>query len=304
MEMGLIGVVITILMWSTLAASVELLHGVPTLFVNGVALTVGGLLGLPWARHWKMPAGLLVLGTLSMFAYHVIYFYALQFGEPVGVSLIHYLWPLLIVLLAPRSRLHDTRSVRQWFGILTGLGGAALACMSTSGLSSGSSLVVTLGAHFGSYALALLSAFVWAGYSLLGPRYESVSSHAVGAFCLGAGLACLALYSMGGTWPLLTVKDTIALLYLGLGPMGAAFYLWDFGMKRCDPRKVAALSYATPVLSTIFLCVYLDRPMSVTLWLGALMVTVSIATTGRSRSPTGSTVRGRAATTRTAYSKN
>jgi hypothetical protein len=37
--MAVLGIAITVLMWSTLATSVDLLHGAPTLFVNGIALT-------------------------------------------------------------------------------------------------------------------------------------------------------------------------------------------------------------------------------------------------------------------------
>ena len=40
---------------------------------------------------------------------------------------------------------------------------------------------------------------------------------------------------------------------LGIGPVGAAFYSWDIGMKRGDIRVLGAASYATPLLSTAFL---------------------------------------------------
>ena len=43
------------------------------------------------------------------------------------------------------------------------------------------------------------------------------------------------------------------LLALGIGPVGAAFYAWDIGMKRGDIRVLGAASYATPLLSTGFL---------------------------------------------------
>ena len=35
--------------------------------------------------------------------------------------------------------------------------------------------------------------------------------------------------------------------------MGAAFYAWDFGVKRGDIRVLGAAAYAAPVLSTLFL---------------------------------------------------
>ena len=43
------------------------------------------------------------------------------------------------------------------------------------------------------------------------------------------------------------------LLALGLGPMGAAFFLWDYALKRGDPRAIGALAYLAPLLSTLVL---------------------------------------------------
>ena len=43
---------------------------------------------------------------------------------------------------------------------------------------------------------------------------------------------------------------------LGLGPMGAAFFLWDAGMKRGDPRLLGTLGYAMPVASTLLLALF------------------------------------------------
>ena len=53
-------------------------------------------------------------------------------------------------------------------------------------------------------------------------------------------------------WPE-TAGQWLAVLALGIGPVGAAFYAWDVGMKRGDIRVIGAASYATPLLSTGFL---------------------------------------------------
>jgi drug/metabolite transporter (DMT)-like permease len=45
----------------------------------------------------------------------------------------------------------------------------------------------------------------------------------------------------------------LSVIALGVGPVGAAFYAWDIGMKRGDIRVLGAASYATPLLSTAFL---------------------------------------------------
>jgi drug/metabolite transporter (DMT)-like permease len=44
-----------------------------------------------------------------------------------------------------------------------------------------------------------------------------------------------------------------AIVANGLGPVGAAFYLWDIGMKRGDIRLLGIGSYAIPVVSTAVL---------------------------------------------------
>jgi hypothetical protein len=54
-------------------------------------------------------------------------------------------------------------------------------------------------------------------------------------------------------------------------------------MKKGDPRKVAVLSYATPVLSTIALSICLGTRMTFAMWIGTVMVAVSIAISSRSR---------------------
>src|SRR6185503_3627889 len=52
-----------------------------------------------------------------------------------------------------------------------------------------------------------------------------------------------------------TAVQWLAIVALGLGPVGAAFYAWDIGMKRGDIRVLGAASYATPLLSTAFLII-------------------------------------------------
>jgi drug/metabolite transporter (DMT)-like permease len=42
-------------------------------------------------------------------------------------------------------------------------------------------------------------------------------------------------------------------LALGLGPVGAAFFVWDHGVKRGDIRALGAFAYAGPLLSTLLL---------------------------------------------------
>ena len=40
---------------------------------------------------------------------------------------------------------------------------------------------------------------------------------------------------------------------MGLGPVGLAFFTWDFGVKRGNIKVLGAFSYAAPLLSTLLL---------------------------------------------------
>lgn len=262
-----------VIIWSTLAVVVTFCANVNPLFITGAALLIGGIIGLPWVRAWAMPVSLFVIGTFCMLTYHVIYFYALQLAEPVGVSLIHYLWPVLIVILAPIVVPHGRPSTRSLVAGGIGFIGAIISC-NPHQLPSGSDWI--------GYGLALVSAFLWVGYSLVAKKYPNVQSASVGLFCIVSGVVCLALYKSVNPWPALRLSEMAAILYMGLGPMGGAFYLWDYAMKKANHEHVAILSYATPVLSTAFLALYLGLGMQWYIWVGAALVTVSMVMSQRS----------------------
>jgi drug/metabolite transporter (DMT)-like permease len=48
----------------------------------------------------------------------------------------------------------------------------------------------------------------------------------------------------------------LAILGLGLGPVGAAFFVWDYGTKHGNIQVLGALSYAAPLLSTLILIAF------------------------------------------------
>ncbi|MBC9967667.1 EamA family transporter [Ralstonia pickettii] len=93
--------ILALLIWSSLAASAVALSGIPAPFSTGVALVIGGACGLPWVRWRELPPSAVLVGAAAMFGYHGLYFLSLKLAEPVAANLLHYLWPLLIILLTP-----------------------------------------------------------------------------------------------------------------------------------------------------------------------------------------------------------
>ncbi len=197
----------------------------------------------------RYPAPVWVLGIGGLFGYHFFYFMALKNAPPVDASLIAYLWPLLIVLfsaLLPGERL-------RWFhvlGALMGLGGCALL------VTNGGQVVFDSRYALG-YLAAIACALTWSGYSVLSRRFGEVPTDVVGWFC-GAtavlGLLCHAIFETtvmpeGGI-------EWLAVVGLGLGPVGAAFFTWDVGVKRGNIRALGAMSYMAPLISAVLLVLF------------------------------------------------
>ena len=104
------------------------------------------------------------------------------------------------------------------------------------------------------YLCALGGAVTWATYSVLSRRLASVPSDAITGFCLvTAVLAAICHFAFEQTvWPD-SAWQWAAIVALGLGPVGLAFYVWDIGVKHGDIQVLGAASYAAPLLSTSIL---------------------------------------------------
>jgi drug/metabolite transporter (DMT)-like permease len=263
-----------VLMWATLALFTTWTGRVPPFLLVGLSFTVAtGLFATKWAVQGRavgplvrLPGRVWLLGVGGLFGYHFFYYTALKNAPPADAGLIAYLWPLLIVLfssLLPGERL-------RWFhaaGALMGFVGAALL------VTRGSALTVRPEFALG-YGAALVCALTWSGYSVLSRRFASVPSDAVGGFCAVTavlGFLCHFLLEPPG-WPA-AAGEWVAVLLLGLGPVGLAFFTWDHGVKHGDIRALGAFSYAAPLISTVLLVVFGRAAATAVLALAAVLIT-------------------------------
>ena len=74
-----------------------------------------------------------------------------------------------------------------------------------------------------------------------------------------------------------------AVLALGIGPVGAAFFTWDIGMKRGDIQLLGVASYAAPLLSTLALVATGLAKPTWTIALAAVLITGGAALAARAQ---------------------
>jgi len=256
---------LAIFLWATLALMVTQLSHLPPFLMLAITLIIGGSLSLPQYRQWQLDWRLLLFGIGGIFGYHFLLFMALRLAEPIEANLINYLWPLLIVLLTPLFLSGFRLSARHVGGGLLGFTGVYL-------LVNGPGAI-----HFSShawlgYSLAFAAAFFWASYSLLSKRFTGMRTATVGLFCLLGGLLCLGVHALIEPSTVIHSRDWYFLIALGLGPMGIAFYAWDAGLKKGDPRVIGTLSYLTPLMSTGLLFLFTPRPFAWHLVVALLLI--------------------------------
>ena len=252
-----------IALWATLASLGVALSKVPPFLLTGAALLIGSVPAWPAWRQWRVPATTLALGVYGLFGFHFLLFVALRHAPPVEANLVNYLWPLLIVVMAPLFLDGVRLRAVHVLSAIAGFAGAALAIASGRELQAGS---------LAGYLAALGSAFIWASYSLATRRVAPFPTAAVGLFGAVSGLLSLACHALLEPTPALSPRDRALLVLTGLGPLGVAFFLWDRALKAGDPRTIGVLSYLTPLASTALLVVLTGRDF--TPWILAAAVLI------------------------------
>jgi drug/metabolite transporter (DMT)-like permease len=263
---------LAVLLWALLALFTAASGRVPPFQLAAMTFLVGGLVGMAtWIRRPQAVRSLRqrpvvwALGVGGLFGYHALYFAALRWAPPAEAGLINYLWPLLIVLfssLLPGERLRPAHVV----GALFGFAGVVL-------LIAGRGALEARAEYLPGYLCAFACAFVWAGYSVLSRRFGEVPTDAVAGFCLATSALSLVCHLVFETtvWPADSIQ-WLAVLALGVGPVGLAFYVWDIGMKQGDIRLLGIASYAAPVLSTLILVLAGYAPFTIALAASCAMI--------------------------------
>jgi drug/metabolite transporter (DMT)-like permease len=264
--------ILAVFMWALLGVFTAGSGHVPPFLLNALCFGISGGVSMLWlvvtgrAGRLRQPLSVWIVGTGGLFGFHALYFTALRNAPALEANLINYLWPLLIVLMSgllPGEQLKPHHIV----GVAVGFAGAALLIASRGVLSLD-------GGYALGYGAAIASALTWSSYSVISRRMAKVPTEAVSGFCLATAVLSLVAHGLFETTvlPQGGTEWTMVLL-LGIFPVGLAFFVWDYGVKKGDIQVLGAAAYAAPVLSTLLLAATGYGTLSLVSALAAVMVT-------------------------------
>lgn len=248
--------VFSILLWSSLALFSIHTFNIPAFQLVSMSFFIAFFIGfillkkqnIKFKKAFIFPLKVWFVGVIGLFGYHFFYFLAIKNAPAVEANLINYLWPLLIVVFSsflPNEKL-------KWYhivGTVLGLLGAYFLVSKGQGFNFKSEFLL-------GYLYALIAAFIWSSYSVISRTFDNVPTYAVSAFCLVTAILSLICHLIFEQTVIPNVKELFAIVALGLGPVGGAFYLWDYAVKNADIKLLGSISYFTPLLSTLILVVF------------------------------------------------
>lgn len=206
-----------------------------------------------------------VIGVGALFGFHFCYFIALKSAPAIEVSLISYIWPMLLAIFVSNK----ATIFKALIGGLVGFIGISFIIAGDNALSFNQDYIK-------GYLLALACAVIWSSYSwYLTKTTNKVDdigwlSLAVSFFALFAHLFLESSY-----WQF-NFSQWLGILLLGLGPVGGAFYLWDIGMKKGNQTLLASLSFSTPLISAVILALAGLNSWSSNIVIGLVLILVGV----------------------------
>ena len=262
-------------------------------FMCGAFLYLGGgalLLGLAWARGgvqaitgghtWRGLAACMAPFVL----YTTLYTWALARAPSrevaVQLGLVNYLWPLATVLLSIAFFRCRVRWGLLVPGAVCAVAGAALATMPEGGIAL---FLPAMAGNAVPFAAMLVAAVSWGLYSNLSRRFAAgAKGNAVPLYQLAGGCVFLLMgvglgetaHAPAGHWG--------AAFFLMVFPVALAYRLWDAAVRGGDLVLLGAISYAAPLVSTLFACWFLGEPLHAGLLYGCVAIMAGAVLTRRS----------------------
>ena len=204
---------------------------------------------LPWRRIvvCGIAAGMFVtLATISI-----------SLSDPITISALFAAAPLIAVLMA-RMELHARLSLPIVIGLVASVAGGILVALGQPGASGGAFGLDLRGGEI----IVVVALATWTWYSLKTQQWLApigLSQIQITALTLGCGTVLLWLVYFGAlaigeiepTYAIPAAPQTIAMLWLAVGPTATAVLLWNFGNSKVGVTVATLTINLAPIFSVL-----------------------------------------------------
>ncbi len=242
-------------------------------FSFGLSLIIWKIKKLSFLAVLKQPLHYWVIGIFGIFGFNSCYLLSLQHAPPANAFLITATWPLLAILLNTivfKERLHLHHIIACILSLI------GILCIALNdGIERASSN------HTFGYVLALSAAFIWATYSLLIKRHPFPKAEFIGGICGACAVSSLLFHYLLENTVSVIPTQLFPIALIGIGPLGLAYYCWNYGAQYGDIRTLSILSFLGHFL-TISLLVLVGKAHFTPMLITACSLIISSALIGSS----------------------
>lgn len=211
---------------------------------------------------------LLFLFGTGIAGYQISYFSAVDRTMVSTATLITICLAPVLVAVCARWFLREPWSRKTGWALLLGITGTALliGVDSLSGLSDTHFLLGN--------GLALVAAFCYGGYTLVGKRLLSgMEPFRIIAWAFSIGALLMLPFV---TFPPLDLQIWGALFLLGWVPTGLAYILYIWGLKRTTATQASVAGLLEPLTATVLAVTLLDEQLHAYGWVGVIVLLLSM----------------------------
>lgn len=266
-----------VVLWASWPALAIVAHPAPPFLVLGLAALVGFAFSYSAAARKKQTntffsvrLGTMIFVAIGLMGNNALYLAAISRIGPAEANIVHYLWPVFLVVLTSAIHRHAP-SLFQIIGIALGFCGVAIALSPQMG--NGLDLVGLL--------LGVSGALTFAIYSV-GRSFARVETNVVGPSLALAGVGALIAHFTFEPlyWP--TFSQWAAIILMGIGPFTLANILWDKATREGPAATISSLAFLTPLVAITLLAIFGLGVITVATAVGAIFAISGAVLSSRS----------------------
>lgn len=259
--------------WALTATLTTFLYNIPVFQTLGIifftSFAISSLM-ITSSKRWnrvRQPMSSWFIGIVGMIGSELCYVASFKHTPAVQADLIHYLWPVMVIMVRGMLPGHKL-CFKHMLAATLGLYGTYYLITEGMGLGNLDP------EYFFGYFISFLGAVFWCFYTVGQSRSSEPNPERIGMYC-GVGMVlCIVMHFAYETTVIPTLEQLAIMCLMGLTTHGLSYYFWEIGIKRGNLQMLSVLSYANPLISVIVLMLVGVAQFSDTVIISACLISL------------------------------